>query len=198
MTNYKVRPDGLNPPESDWPALDAGFDERTPGMWKPADNLLKSANFPPRHIGIHVSITAGFIAATRVRVPANTVITNLHAYVHAAGSGLSYAAAAVYEADGSQSGVTASQATAWASAGHKVMALATPIPARPSARWVWVAFAESGTTLAALGCASGYLAANAGGVSPVVAGAIAGATPLPASLTLTSLGNWYEVWAGIS
>lgn len=197
MTNYRVRGDGLNPAESGPPTFDEAFNERV--IWRPSDNNLVTANFPPRHASsASGAIPAGYYLMNRVRVPANTPINAIHTYVHVAGAGLTNGGAAVYEADGTKSGETVSQTTAWASTGYKNMALAAAVPAKPSARWVWIAYAVTGTTGPSLGIASTVVSANAGIVSPPLAvGYIAGAWPFPSSVTLNPI-NWYEIWTGLT
>lgn len=167
-------------------------------VWRPSDNNLKAANFPPRSAGAGTGPPAGYYMFQRVKVPANVIITNVHVYIQAAGATLTYAAAGVYDSTGTQIGVTGSQTTTWNSAGHKLMALTTPIAASTTERFVWVALAQAGTTAANIAMASAITASNVNMIAPLVCGYIAGAAPLPASVTLANLITYYEYWIGLS
>ena len=197
MTNFTVRGDGLNQPENGLPAFDTAYTERV-RAWQPSDNGLITANFPPR-CPSQQNVLAGYYFLQRVRVPAGTIITNVHVGVSVAGAGLTYAAAAVYEQDGTQVGITASQITAWQSLGHKLMPLGTPIAAKGSARWVWVGLAAAGTTVPwlGIGAPSGMNFISANMAQPIAAGYVVGTPPLPASLTMT-LTSFLEFWIGLS
>lgn len=168
--------------------------------WRPDDNNLLAANFAPRHQVAVNTPPAGYYFANRVRIPAGVPITNVWLNVVIAGAGLTYGAVAVYEADGSRAGITASQTTNWATAGAQKMPLGSVVPAHAEDRWVWVTFACAGTTIPQFGVSSGYAIANMGldSVEPKVAGYLTGATPLPTTLAMGSMGPYNEFWVGIS
>ena len=180
-------------------AADALKANLTALTWRPSDNNLLAANFPPRHAVTALAVGAGFYFANRVRIPAGTTITNVHLVISIAGAGLTYGAVAVYEADGTRSGLTGDQIAAWqAAAGPKSAALGTPIAAQGADRWVWVTFAAAGTTRPAfMAASSSTLPSNVGLSGALAGGYVAGAAPLPASMSM-SMTTYLEFWAGIS
>jgi hypothetical protein len=180
-------------------AADVVRPELLPGhVWKPADNELLAANFPPRQIVTGFVLTNGFQFFHRVRIPADTPITNLVLFCTTAGAGLTYARAGVYESDGTQVGLSTDQSTAWQSVGTKTVPLATPVPAKQSARWVWVGLCAVGTTQPGFGSAhaSTFAVASIGiGAQPLNNGYRAGSVlESPATMSFTS---YAEAWVGI-
>jgi hypothetical protein len=168
--------------------------------WTPSDNNLLGANWPPILINTGLALPAGYYFQNKVKIPANVAITNVHTWITTVGSGLTYAAMAVYEADGTRSGITGDLISAWQTGvGFKTHALATPIPAQPFPRTVYVSRAQAGTTMSAhaiLNSLTGINVNLSGG--DLNAAYIIGASPLPASLTLASSVSYATVWTGVS
>lgn len=170
-----------------------------PRGWDPKlDNNLIACNFEPRWMGNAVAMSGSFYWGVRLRIPAGETITNIVAYVSTVGAGLTYARAAIYEKDGTRSGITADQSVAWTSLYTKVMPLGAPVAAKDYERDVWAVFCADGTTPPIL-AGNTSLTQDVGLPNPGhVSGYYFGAPPLPASLTPGIWTSHLEVWAGVS
>lgn len=115
--------------------------------WRPEDNRLVAANFDPGLIVGGSAPDPGVLVCQRLAVPAHAPVDAVLLDVVSAGSALTIAAAAVYEADGSRAASTVDQTAAWSTAGVQRMPLTESIAARPEPRAVWVAFVADGATL---------------------------------------------------
>ena len=166
---------------------DAGIDPATLG--------LKATNYDPRMLQAGSGITNGAQALNRMWVPANKAITNAHVYVINAGTSVS-ATVAVYEADGTRAGITGTITTAFQSAGHKVIALGSPIAAQDAGRFVWVSIAPSAGSGLTFGRGSIVHGITNYGQAPVRSGYISGSNG--STVDLGVLTPWNELWAGLS
>lgn len=172
--------------------------------WAPRDNGLIAATGSPAECGFGAAL-ATIALATRVRVPAGETITNIHAHVAVASSGNTYAKAAIYEKSGvggPLAGITASIISDLSTTGDKVLPLVTPIAAQPVDRDVWVTYLTTGGTPPTL-LIHGYLGtftANVGlgSVGYLNGGYYAVTEPLPATLPVHALTNYYQYWVGLS
>lgn len=147
--------------------------------------------------------TAGVLNLHRVRrVPASTV-TSIVVYAAAAGSTLTAGQcfAALYTAAGALIAQTADQATAWASTGLKIMALAGgPYPVTAGDYYVGIWFnGTTGPSLVRSGFANATLA-NIGLASPNLEAATANTgvtTTAPATLGAQTV-NTLEWWVALA
>lgn len=174
--------------------------------WIPADNGLLAASLDPASCDDNGSAPlSGTVYMVAVRLRVATTVTNLHAVIGVAGSGLTSGRCflGLYSSAGSLLGQTADQATAWATAGNVKAALTTPYVA--AAGTYYVAILANGTTRPTFACGS-TLGANftPGNANMTAATARFGRGPatqntLPATVTMSSLvmdSNNY--WVGLS
>ena len=174
----------------------------------PSDYGLKAWNGPPHIIGGVAAAVANFYR-TKVWIPENTVITNVHLLVGIAGGSVANGYVAVEEisgTDGTRSGVSAALTTVLQSAGEKVIPLAVPIAAQSVGRFVYVLYkvgtATPAPTLAVISGA--YL--TVGGIGKTAGsyesfymtdGAPTSAPPAGPTSYLVSA-PYYQPWVGIS
>jgi len=175
-------------------------------LWVPADSGLLAAPFDPAACGSAGSApTGGVVYVIAVPLRSATTITNIHAVIGVAGSGLTSGQCffGLYNASGTRLAVTADQATPWATAGNIKAALTAPYVA--SAGTYYVAILANGTTRPQFAVGSTLGATfTPGNVNLTAATARFGRGPgsqtsLPASITMSSLtldANNY--WVGIS
>lgn len=175
-------------------------------LWVPADSGLLAAPFDPAACGSTGSApTGGVVYVIAVPLRSATTITNIHAVIGVAGSGLTSGQCffGLYNASGTRLAVTADQATPWATAGNIKAALTAPYVA--SAGTYYVAILANGTTRPQFAVGSTLGATfTPGNVNLTAATARFGRGPgsqtsLPASITMSSLtldANNY--WVGIS
>lgn len=169
--------------------------------WRPGDNLLLAANFPPRHGLANSIIPQGYLLLERVWVPAGVTITNTLLYVAVAGAGVTDYYMAVYETDGTRVGISAAQTTLMHTTGAKVFPMVTAVPAKSAGRWVFIGI-RSGpvTTAPSLKVSNAdHLLSNLGLASPNFLGSalVAGGTPA-ASVVIANATVYLEYWVGVS
>lgn len=172
-------------------------------MTTPSDHGLKAWSFDPAFVAAGAALADGVASLVGVRFRFGAHVTRLHAVVTTAGATIANCFAGLYDDDGQRLAVTADQATAWASTGHKAMALAAPVDVGPG--WYYVALLEgSGTTDVQLGRgpAGGSVAHNVGMAAPQLRQAASGSgqTALPASIATGGLDPTTGVnfWVGVS
>lgn len=168
--------------------------------WQPKDNNFKGANFPPRLMTYAYPVPAGFHFLQKMWVPAGSVITNTHLYVSGAGATVVGYYMAVYEADGTRSGMSAAQTTLMESVGLKTFPMAAPIAAQSVGRWVYLAFVyTSAGTIPSIGSPSVMITANLGTVSPdKTCGYIGAAAPPAANADFSLISDYFEFWVAVS
>lgn len=113
----------------------------------PADFGWLAWSSDPGAASSSVALTTGVITLIEVFLRVTATITNIIAQVVTAGSGLvaSQSFAGLYDSGGTQRGVTADQATNWATATARVMALTSPYSNAPPGKY-YVALVSNGTT----------------------------------------------------
>jgi len=158
--------------------------------------LLAISADPMHHQG-----SAGFgnnqLWATRLWIPANVVITNLHVAVRVAGThdGTNPNQIGLYDDTGAQVDTTADDNTLWTVAGWRGGALqGGPVAAQPAGRYVYVVWLLRGMSGTSLPFPTNADDANAAFVSTGVGGGnrramYASGTALPASFNPTSFGT---------
>lgn len=166
---------------------DAGIDPATIG--------LKATNLDPRLITGSTGFSLNNQVLGRMWVPPGTAITNVHVNIGTAGSGVT-ASIAVYEADGTRSGITGSITTAFHTTGHKTIALTAPIAAQQVGRWVWVSVLVTAGTSPFFSRASQVSDITNHGQTPLRSGYIAGSNG--STVDLNGLTSWHEIWMGLS
>jgi len=134
-----------------WRSASGAEHELSSGLVAPADlgggSPFKAWTFDPILGTLNAALPAGQIVFARVPVRETLTIANLHVYVDVAGATLTAGQSfgLVYSSGGVLLGRTASQSTAWASTGEKVMALT----------------AEAGQSLTVTGSPTAYVIAAA-------------------------------------
>lgn len=114
----------------------------------PADHGWKAWNYDILYaVAGSTGPTAGRIEVVKIRLPAPAPITNVLLYANTGGSGLTAGQcfAALHTAAGAKIAQTADQATAWATAGLKTMALSGGPYSRAAGDY-YVVFWFNGTT----------------------------------------------------
>jgi hypothetical protein len=98
------------------------------GAIGPADHGLLAWSFDPIFVSSGAALTSGATRVTLLHLPRPATVTNIHAVVSGAGSGLTagQSFAALYGVNNTLLGITADQSVAWTSTGEKVMPLTTP------------------------------------------------------------------------
>jgi len=116
--------------------------------WQPGDSGYLGWSFSPELAsGTYTLATAGTVYLSRLHIPNACTVTNLHAYGTTAGNTLTSGQcfAALYDANAiTKRGTTATQHTAWSTAGIYTMALTTAYVA--TAGDYYVALWYNGTT----------------------------------------------------
>lgn len=173
-----------------------------PTVWKPSHNQLVASNFNPAHVVGGVLVPANYGAFNRVWVPAGASFSGVWFIVTVAGASVTSGYAAIYEADGTRVGMTASMTTDLQTAGVKYKALAAPVAAQNVGRFVWVMFTSAASTQPTLGysgAASGYPAAGIPALTNYPAFYKATMNPPPASTSFTvGVGPYGLIWAGLA
>ena len=174
--------------------------KRSP-VWQPSDNQLIAASFDPQMSAPGLPTVTNVVWISQVFVPAGRTITNVVQFATGAGATFTFAAVGIYEANGSQSGVSASAGTitAYSTTGQKVIPLITPVSASALDRFVWIGFQVEATTQPTFTYQNVY--GNTGIVSgPQRSGIIASGstTTLPSSINLAIITPYYAIWGGIS
>lgn len=180
------------------------FAARTPQYnFTPADHGLLAWSFPVTEAGNNSTLTAGVVTLVRVKLDTAQTISNVHCYIVTAGSGLTSGQCfgALFDTSGTRLGLSADQATAWASGGDRPMALTTPYAA--TAGHYYVALLANGTTPPALArsTSAGTPAGNYGlGVAASRFATIGtGQTAMPSTVAPASFGRSVAgFWAGLS
>lgn len=167
----------------------------------PADRgLLAWAYDPLAAVNNQVLVSAGlYLIKVPVRVPA--LVTRIYIGVATAGSGLTAGQcyAGLYDAAGNRLGVTADQASAWASNGVKAMDLTAPVSV-PAGNY-WVALLSNGATGPAVarsvGTAIGNVGLTAGNYQAASYGS--GLTAIPTSIPMGSAtASSTALWAALA
>jgi hypothetical protein len=157
------------------------------------DPALSSANLAPSG--------AGVLQLMRLKVPKASTITNLLVNVTVAGATLTNSYAALYNAAGTQQGVSTDQSTPWTSTGVKTIALGSPVAVTAGTYYAAILVATA-TTLPQFRGGSGTVGtANAGiTTAPFRCGTIGSSlTAAPASYTPSSMStNNFPFWVGLS
>lgn len=139
---------------------------------------LALTNGDPELFTASLAYTAGFIIVTKVWVPRDTPIGNIHVLLSAAGAGLvaNENAVAVINPQGAIVAGPIDRTAAWAAAGEDTAAIpGGPVMLRGgSRRWVWVAILNNGTTIPKFASVNA-LNANVG--APLAMGAGQGKVP---------------------
>ncbi|MDQ0809831.1 hypothetical protein QFZ63_001545 [Streptomyces sp. B3I7] len=177
-----------------------------PSEWAPTDHGLTAWAFDPAVASTTgTTLTSGYIYLIGLTLRQAATITNLHAVLGAAGSGLTagQCLAGLYDSSGTRRGITADQATAWTSAGSKTMALTSAYAATAGRYYVALLFV--GTTSPTFACGSTLGASFTPGNANLASGAYrfcrsaSGQTSLPAGITLTGYTpDANNVWAATS
>ncbi len=130
-----------------WRSASGGEHELTSGLVLPPELGFKAWSFDPLLATLNAALPAGQIVFARVPIRETLTIANLHVYVDIAGATLTAGQSfgLVYSSGGVLIGRTASQSTAWASTGEKVMAVT----------------AEAGQSLTVTGSPTAYVIAAA-------------------------------------
>lgn len=174
---------------------------REPWGWHPLDNGFVTANFDPALVVGGNAPPNGVLVCQQVTVPRNAPIAAILLDVVHAGSGLTSGAAAVYESDGTRSGYTADQATAWSADGLCHLPLVETVRARPEPRTVWVGFTATGRSLPgfAVPWVSGAARPNLGLPSPGPqrAGQIAEQTGCPDRIVPATMTPAPQYWVAL-
>lgn len=176
--------------------------------WHPTDYGVKACNFRPTHIVIGIAVAAANTVRTKLWVPENTAINNVHFFCTVAGATVANLYVAIEEisgTNGTRSGVSAAQSGAFA-AGLKTIALSSPVAAQTAGRWVYVVYkVQSGSPVPALGIASsGSLLLGGVGQSAAtydssfIADGAPTTAPPAGPNSLTSASPYYPLWVGIS
>ncbi|MFF8485174.1 hypothetical protein [Streptomyces antibioticus] len=161
--------------------------------WSPTDQGLTAWSFDPASCGASgTTLSAGFIYLVELLLRQPATINRVHAVLGAAGSGLTsgQCLAGLYDSSGARVGITADQATAWATAGNKAMALTAPYAA--AAGKYYAAYLFNGTTSPSFAAGSTHGATFTPGNANLSAGAYrfcrsaSGQTALPSTITLAS------------
>ncbi len=172
-----------------------------PSVWEPSHDNMVAANADPSLCGYGAAL-ATIVTANRLFVPAGHSFSNVLSFVTAAGSGNTYARTAVFEEDGTQAGITGSLITAWSTTGAKTSPLGGTVAAKAYDRFVWVADLITGGTPPQLLITGvpGTFAANAGlgAVGYLKGGYWAAAEPMPSTLPVNSLVDYYQYWHGLA
>ena len=173
--------------------------------WNAVDRGWLTQNYDIATLANQTPIaTAGRMEAVRVKLPFAALVTNVLTYAQAGGSVLTAGQcfAALYSSAGARIGVTADQASAWASTGLKTMALASGSFSCPAGDY-YVAFWFNGTTGPAFvrhSVAGGVGQLNAGTAAPNLLHATADTgltTTSPATMGAQSAAA-VAYWVGLS
>ena len=180
-------------PNKDWHAR--------PTLWTPKDNNLVGANFHPRHVVTSAAALVGYHHMSKIKIPANEIVSNILFYVGAAGVTVANFYGAVYDDAGNRIGITAAKSTELQVAGPKAFALTTPIPAVNYDRVVHGCFTlGSAGTAPTLGISSSVPIGNTGVAlaKDLNSGVIAVAGPPAATANYALLLDFYDYWMGLS
>jgi hypothetical protein len=177
-----------------------------PEPWLPSDNGLLASAFDPACCDDNGSSPlSGTVYMIAVNLRYATTITNLHVVIGVAGSGLTASQCwlGLYNTSGTLLAQTASQSTAWATAGNIKAALTSTYAA--AAGMYYIAILANGTTRPYFACGSALGANFTPGNANLTAATArfgrgpASKTTLPSTITMSSLvmdSNSY--WAGLS
>lgn len=165
----------------------------------PADHGLISWPFDPSLATATLSPVNGTLNLIRVKVVADTTITNLFAFAQAAGAGLTTGQnwAGLYNASGTRVAQTDDMSTMWQSAGAFTMPLTTPYPA--VAGEYWIALLLNGTTRPTFVRASGNASGNINRSAAELRYGTRGSsqTTLPTQFTPTLVVASTTLWAAV-
>lgn len=177
-----------------------------PSEWAPADHGFTAWAFDPAAASTTgTTLTSGYIYMLGIVLRQAVTVTNLHALLGSAGSGLTsgQCLAALYDSAGTRRGITADQSTAWTSAGSKTMALTSTYAAAAGRYYVALLFV--GTTSPTFACGSTLGASFTPGNAGLTAGSYrfcrsaSGQTSLPTTVTLSGYTpDANNVWAALS
>jgi hypothetical protein len=163
-------------------------------MTSPSDQGYKAWSLDPAvDTSGGTALADGVIHVVGMNLKFPARVSTISAVVHTAGATIANCFAGLYNLAGTRLGVTADQATPWASTGLKAMALTAPVDV--PAGWLYVALLEgSGTTdvqfaRGAPALSASPAVANAGMTAPKLrSGTIgSGLTALPATIDTASL-----------
>ncbi|MEU9349043.1 hypothetical protein AB0D74_48385 [Streptomyces sp. NPDC048278] len=173
-------------------------------LWVPSDHGLKAWSFDPACSSPNgTALSTGFIYLVELILRQADTLSNVHAVIGTAGSGLTsgQCLAGYYTTAGSRAGITADQSTVWNSVGSKAMPLLTPYVA-PAGK-LFAAFLFVGTTSPVFACGSTLGNTFTPGNANLSVGAYrfcrsaSGQTALPASITLSGYTpDANNLWAG--
>lgn len=175
-------------------------------LWVPSDHGLKAWSFDPACSSPNgTTLSSGFIYFVELILRQPDTLSNIHAFLGTAGSGLTsgQCLAGYYTTAGARVGLTADQSTVWNSAGNKVMALQSAYSA-PAGK-LYAAFLFVGTTSPTFACGSTLGATITPGNANLSVSnyrfcrSASGQTSLPTSVTLSAFTpDANNLWAGAS
>jgi hypothetical protein len=177
-----------------------------PNFWQPVDNGLLAAPFDPAACAANGSQPlSGALYLVAVPLRAAATISNVHAMIGAAGSGLTNGRCffGLYNSTGSLLASTADQSANWATTGNIKSTFTTPYAA--AAGTYYIAVLVNGTTAPAFACGTTFGVnftpgnINRTAVTARFARGPSGQTSLPASVTMSSLTlDATSYWFGVS
>ena len=145
-------------------------------------------------------LTLGTVFLHKIYIPAGATINNLGMNVTTAGATLTYARAGLYNAAGTQLGISVDQTGLWNSTGFKVNALTSPVVIS-TAGFYYVAqlnTGTTGTTMSSTPGTSNAFNANTSGATLRHATGPTGQTSLPASITMSSnVSTGASIWVTV-
>lgn len=153
----------------------------------PADQNLIAWNYDSENASSTNSLTLGTVFLHKVYLPAGVTITNLGLTVTTAGSALTYARIALYNAAGTQLAISADQSSSWNSTGFKTNALGVAQSITTSG-YYYIGVLTTGTTAPICASSPGIqntFNANVTGAGLRHASVATGQTALPASITMS-------------
>lgn len=176
-------------------------------VWTPAYQNMLAATYDPGLCTGQVVHTSGAVHVFRVLIPTDVSVTNILGILAIVGSGLNanQCFAAIFNSTGAtRIGITADQASAWASGtGLKTMAIVGG-PVVATAPWIYIAFLHTRTAGASpswrqwIGAGAQVNVGLASGTERSATN-VTGQTSMPSSLTLTSnTPDTNMCWAGLS